>query len=831
MTPNKIMFFDLEVENYDYFGALASPRCPKNYVVLNGWAIDTNPMDGKIEYIRNETKAEAECRPWLTIPDDVWLIVAHNAPFEMDWALVTQRPEILKFLKRGGRIFCTAYAHYLLSNQLDTYPALDEIATLYGGEHKVDGVKLLWEQGKKTSEIDPELLLEYLIDPKKGDVANTRQIFYQQVAQLTARGMWQMALERMEGMLFCCFAMDAGLFVDKVQAHKALAEGEARIAELQAMFHTFRQGLPPEVEFKESSDFHMSAWLFGGPIKYRKRVPSFEADGVTPKWEKVDCVKAQDGTLIALNEEGLLTANVNGDVLTLKPELMEFETSWEFERYKAGKNKGQVKVFREDSSTQKMIWGEALHFCPPLADLNLLGPQVKREFEKEFKQKRELADGTPVIGTGKDALEKLKVQTALSPEVREVLERLDEFAKLDKDIGTYYLREVKDDEGNVTKQSGMLQYLNDLSIVHHVLNCTSTVTTRLSSNKPNMQNIPQGKTSDVKKMFTSRFDSVDWIRWALDNGRIDRDFADECGTNIALGIPNGFIVEADYSALEVVTLAAFSRDMALIKALMDGIDMHCMRLSAKLNRPYEEIVAINKDQSHPEHASISAQRTDIKPRAFAYQYGATARGIAFATGCTVEDAQDFIDKEKALFPGVEAYYDETITPAVSASSVIHREQRDDGSWRVFKRGTWQAPGGTTYSFREYEKAMFVNGKRVGESMEYKPTQIRNYPIQGESGFFVQGICGLVVRWLIANDFFGGRVCVINTVHDAIYLDCHRSVLDTVAAGVKAIMESLPTYFSQKYGYTLDVPFPAAVEFGTSMFIKNHWHPGVLEEPK
>lgn len=826
MTANRIMFFDIETENYEYYGALASPRCPQNYVVLNGWAIDTAPMDGRIEYIRNETKAESECRPWLTIPDDVWLIVAHNAPFEMDWALVTQRAEITKFLKRGGRIFCTAYAHYLLSNQLDTYPALDEIAPMYGGEHKVDGVKMLWEQGVKTSQIDPALLLEYLICPKRGDVANTRQIFYQQVAQLQKRGMWEMALERMEGMLFCCYAMDAGLFVDKVQAHKALAEGEARIAELQEIFRQHRGNLPPEVEFKESSDYHMSAWLFGGPIKYRKKVPSFEADGVTPKYEKADFVKNEKGELYLLDDKGQIILSVG----TMSPAEWDFDMG-PLEKYKSGKNKGQVKVFREDTTQQKMIWGEALHFCKPLADLTLLGPQVQREFEKEFRGKRTLADGTPVLSTGKDALEKLKVQKALPQEVRDVLELLDEFAKLDKDIGTYYLREVKDDDGNVTKQSGMLQYLNDLSIVHHVLNCTSTVTTRLSSNRPNMQNIPQGKTSDVKKMFTSRYDSELWLAWALGKGLITPDFWDECLRNIKAGISNGFIVEADYSALEVVTLAAFSQDTNLMKALLDGIDMHCMRLSAKLGRPYEEILAINKDQNHPEHASISGQRTDIKPRAFAYQYGATARGIAFATGCTVEDAQDFIDKEKALFPEVESFYDAKITPVVMASSQIHREQRDDGSWRVYKRGTWQSPGGTTYSFREYEKAMYVNGKRVGEEMVYKPTQIRNYPIQGESGFFVQGICGLVVRWLIANDFFGGRVCVINTVHDAIYLDCHRSVLDVVASGVKSIMESLPHYFSQKYGYTLNVPFPAAVEFGPSMFIKNHWHPGVLEEVK
>lgn len=825
-VANEIMFWDLECENHEYHGALASPRNPLNYVVLNGWATESVPMAGKIEYLRNESKEEAAARPWITIPDSVWLIVMHNAPFEMDWLLVQQRPEITKFLQRGGRIFCTAYAHYLLSNQLDTYPALNDIAPLYGGEHKVDGVKILWEQGYKTSEIDPALLLEYLIDPKKGDVANTRQIFYQQVAQLQQRGMWDMALERMEGMLFCCYAMDSGLFVDQKVAWEALAAGEKRIGELQEAFKATRSFFPEAVEFKESSDFHMSAWLFGGPIKYRERVPAWEADGVTPKWDKADFVKNEKGELYALNDEGNIIMS-NG--ATMSPTLWDFDVA-PLEKYKSGKNKGQVKVFRENTPVQKLIWADKLYQCPPLVNLDLLGQDVKREFMKEFVGKRKLADESPIISTSADCLEKLAAQTRLPADVIVVVKLLDEFAKLDKDMGTYYLREVKDDEGNVTKKSGMLQYLTDLSIVHHVLNCTSTVTTRLSSNKPNMQNLPRGDTSNVKKMFTSRYDNREWLAWALHAKLIDIDFAAECYANIDAGIPNGFIVEADYSALEVVTLAAFSKDKALCKALMDGIDMHVMRLSKMLGRDYAELKAIHKNEDHPEHPSINTQRTDIKPRAFAYQYGATARGIAFATGCTVEDAQAFIDTEKALFPEVEAFYDDQITPIVAKSSVVHREQRDDNSWRVYKRGVWQSPGGTCYSFREYEKATWVNGVK-SEGMQYKPTQIRNYPIQGESGFFVQGVCGLVIRWLIANNFFGGRVCVINTVHDAIYLDCHRSVLDTVAAGVKAIMESLPTYFAQKYGYELDVPFPAAVEFGPSMFIKKHWHPGVLEETK
>src|SRR5574343_270322 len=103
---SRIMFIDLETQNKHWFGALASPRHPENYVVAVGQAIDQNPFDGAI------TGEYYTARPdnWLHIPDDVWLLVAHNAPFEMDWFLVQQNAEIMRFLRRGGRVFCTAYA-------------------------------------------------------------------------------------------------------------------------------------------------------------------------------------------------------------------------------------------------------------------------------------------------------------------------------------------------------------------------------------------------------------------------------------------------------------------------------------------------------------------------------------------------------------------------------------------------------------------------------------------------------------------------------------------------------------------------------------------------
>lgn len=804
----RIMFIDLETQNHTFYGALASPRHPKNYVVAEGRAIDTTPFDGPITGTYFDSQEKADNAEWLAIPDDVWLLVAHNAAFEMDWFFVKQRAEIMRFLKRGGRVFCTAYAEYLLSNQQITYPSLDETAPKYGGTQKVDGVKILWQQGKLTSEIDKQLLFdEYLVGPG-GDIENTRITFYGQAKALQERGMWDMALCRMEGLLFNTFAMDAGLCVNREVAFNQKAELEQRLGSLQGDFAAFRGDIPEYVQFKDSSDYHMSAWLYGGPVKYRIRDTWYEDDGVTPKYEKVDCYKFGD-TFVPVAQ---FTAE--------DPEAAErcVAAYGVVDRYKAGKSKGQPKVHSVASNTPKQKWYDRVLTLPGVVPLGLMPQELQKEFRSEFAGKRKLADDSAVYSTGADALKVLAARQEFPENVRTLLTSLLEYAKVDKDLGTYYLREDKDEAGNVLKQSGMLQYLTDQDIVYHVLNTTSTVTTRLSSNRPNMQNIPRGDTSDVKKVFTSRFDNPKWLTYAVNAGIIPQWVFDLCMAGIAEGKQQGAIIEADYRALEVVTLAAFSKDANLVKALLDGTDMHCLRLATKLGEPYADVLEKCQNEEHPQHKEYKKMRTEIKPPSFAYQYGATAKGIAFATGCTVEYAEEFIANEKRLFPDVERYYDEEVIGRVQRSKTMHREQFDEGRYRMYGKGTWTSPAGTTFEFREYPKVIWEGGQKI-EIMAFKPTQMRNYPIQGESGFFVQGIAGQVMRWLVQNDFFGGRVFIINQVHDALYFDCHLSVLPEVAAAVKAIMESLPEFF-KAYGYDLGLPFPAEVEAGPSMFHKS-----------
>ncbi|QGZ00729.1 DNA polymerase [Klebsiella phage VLC1] len=781
-----IMHIDLETENNEYYGSKASPYCPDNYVVESAWRIDTTQADGTTtvgptQSVRFNSRSEfvsANSSPngcgWFNIPEDCWLIVAHNAAYEISWFLTYQRQQFEAFLKRGGRVFCTMHGEYIASDFQSMYPSLDETAPKYGGTHKVDGVKLLWEQGVLTSQIDPMLLHDYLVN---GDIPNTALCFYGQCATFAQRNQMQYVWERMDALLAWAYCEWFGLFVNMPIARKNQEEQEQRIREIkQELQQYIPKDLPETLDFNFGSDFHMSALVYGGPIKYRKKVPYDP-----PQYVKYDAY----------------LADVNGTLQYI--DVSDWQPEWTYQRtlYKSGKNKGLPKVFRLDTEEEKLKWEDDLYFCPGLVNIQELPEVIREKYAErgEFRQARTLQDGTPVYSTSTDAME------ALARHGFKFCRLVNELGALEKDTGTYYLRTEYNEDGSVKKTSGMLQYIipqnpDGSGIIHHRLNTCATVTGRLSGSNPNLQNLPRDGTSRVKQMFTSRFGE------------------------------SGRITEVDYSALEVVMSCVHTGDLKLLGLLQSGTDMHCYRLAFKENKTYEEMYDLCHNADGPDYKYWKQQRTDIKPPSFAAQYGATAKGIAFATGCTVEYAQSFLDNEAKLFPdtiGFRAVIKEEVE-RTGAAGRMYREQADDGSYRIYRIGTWTSPAGARYSFRQKEQwKEVVPGQRKQKVMDYKETEMANYWCQGEAFFLMAVAAGMVLRALLARDWFDNQVCLITNVHDALYLDSANPEVGREASLlVKQCMEDAPKRIHQlwpNYGIIGEVPFPAEAEMGTSMYSK------------
>lgn len=787
----KVLVTDLETENNPYYGGLASPHCPDNYIVE--WAYRIIEM-GKGPIVYHELKSERfnsleefhnnfKGFEWASID----MVVAHNFNYELSWFLKYDFDNFCNFINRGGRVYCTQLAHYLLSNQMETYPALNDIAPIYGGTPKVDAVKALWEAGHLTSQIDPDLLHEYLCS-EHGDIDNTVKVFLGTWEELRKAGMLKMALVRMDALMFSGFCMFFGMKVDVEHAKKLKAENEKRLEELSGVVDAL---LPEDMpaaarEHFKGTRYQLSALIFGGPMKYPGLV------------ERTD----QDGNLIYKKAEGPYFKSIKG---ALPYESCTFDEEagglWYCEelkehqaRYVSGKNKGQPKFDKYTTDEVDTKNGDLIYEFKTLLSEEVY-EKLKPEIEGNWSGKSKLADGSPVISTAGDVLDVLAAHNVHG------CKELQLISKIEKDLSSFYESIKYNKDGSIKKISGNFQYINELDIIHHSLNHTSTATTRLSSNAPNMQNIP--RADEVKEDdFKSRVKEVFISRFGVDGG----------------------ILQEDYSALETVGLQVNSRDPVLKDILFKGIDTHTLRLAAIEGVTYEYALARTKDKHHPDHAEWDVKRTNVKAPSFLYQYGGSAYAMALTTGLSKEFCEEFIENEKKLFPGVEEWFENVVFKEVYESADKLKPTRlelEDGRYFLVRRGIYQAIEGTRYEFQEQTKEQYNFATRKRETVkEFRIPQMRNYPIQGGSGFFVQVGCALLIRHFISNGFLGMKCLPINTVHDANYFDAHKDVAYQAAYEVEAIMECIPEVVNSLWAdYNIEVPFPVAGGYGPNMAVE------------
>ncbi len=157
--------------------------------------------------------------------------------------------------------------------------------------------------------------------------------------------------------------------------------------------------------------------------------------------------------------------------------------------------------------------------------------------------------------------------------------------------------------------------------IHTSYNQTVTVTGRLSSSNPNLQNIP--------------------VRTKL-GSRIRKAFVPENKTSQVL-------LSADYSQIELRLLAHCSGDENLIQAFNSGEDVHAQTAAKVFDVPLSEVT--------------KEMRSRAKAVNFGIIYGQTRWGLASSLGISNEEAQEFIDKYFLTYPKVKEYMENSIQEA------------------------------------------------------------------------------------------------------------------------------------------------------------------------
>lgn len=759
---NKALIFDLETTTVTTNKRKANPFNPANDVVARGWK---KVGDAQCSW---EYYPVPDRTTYLKIDDDVKYLVGHNIKFDLLYELCQGNPMLAGFFKDGGMIWDTQYAEYLLQGQRKEYHmnSLDDIIESYGGRKKIDVVKQMWDQGIDTRDIPKDILIDYLVGTEEekrnsGDIGNTELIFRGQLAKAVKQKQVRMIQDRMDGLLGTIYMEFFGVKIDLKEAAKQLGEMRERVAKLDAELNTHVSHLP--FEFNWGSTRQVSCLLFGGTVKYKQKSTYIDPNtGELARYKKTEPWPLCNG-------EPRDPAEVTHTELRHGVEVPIFCDGDFADTYLSGKKKGEVKY------KQVAVVGELkekicdfYHYFDKITDP-----------EPEWKSSVLTCAGEPTYSTGGDVIDELAVRDV------PFLKLYTEYKACTKELGTYLLQI----DPKTGEKSGMFTCITPDGFIHHKLNHTSTVTSRLSSSDPNLQNLSRGDKSVIKRMFVSRFGA------------------------------QGIMLESDYSQLEVVVQGVLSKCKALCDDLRARVDFHCKRVSAKNHITYEEAVAWCKDEKHPDYKAGKKERTKCKNFSFQRAYGAGAAAIAYQTGMDIEEVKQLMVQEDLMYPGVVAF-NNNLAKMVEANAVpVRLPDEKTGEFKLYRRSTWQAPTGTIYTWRSYDAPAFM--QRQGVNDTFAPPELKNYPVQGFGGEIVQAMMGRLVRHFINMDWYGGLAFLINTVHDCFWTDAHESVARKVAADVKRIMESVPQHFNDNYNMNIDVPFPCEVEGGRNMLELSH----------
>jgi len=359
----------------------------------------------------------------------------------------------------------------------------------------------------------------------------------------------------------------------------------------------------------------------------------------------------------------------------------------------------QAKKQEIKLGTLKVYTGINFNSPDQLADLLFTPAGLGLPMKEEFRG----GDYVQVKTTGADYLKEFDEHPFINC--------LFEYRSVAKMVSTYY--------------KGILKLLDKDGYLHTSFKLNGTVSGRLSSVAPNLQNIPA----------RSKVDDPDAVKCLK---RVKQFFVPKSD--------NYYIMQFDYSQAELRLIANFSRDETMMSTYLQGIDLHTMTASKLSGTDYDSFLELDP-------AYRKKQRSNAKGANFGLVYDISIDGYleycknTFNLILTYDEAKEHYDKFFAAYPSLKKWHKE----------YTNMGKRDGFVRTLFGRKRRLPHINEDYSYQQSSDVRFAI----------------NSPIQGTGGEYT------LFSIAILRHRLPKEVIFFNTVHDSIFFYIPKHLLDYV----------------------------------------------------
>lgn len=260
------------------------------------------------------------------------------------------------------------------------------------------------------------------------------------------------------------------------------------------------------------------------------------------------------------------------------------------------------------------------------------GPQTQRLFYEILELPVLERTDTKQPSTSAAVLEKLKAYTE-DDSVKELINSLLDFAAVDKILGTF-ISAFK--EAQLGPDGWHYLFGN--------FNLGGTVSGRLSSSGPNLQNIPSNGTSALKKKLAK-----------LIKGCFQAP-------------PGSLMIGLDFSSLEDRISALTTKDKNKLKVYLDGYDGHCLRAFSYFREDMPDIED-TVESINSIDAKYKSQRQEGKTPTFLLTYGGTFIGMMAKCGFSKEKAMQIEARYHELYKESDQWVSDRLDEACKVGFV------------------------------------------------------------------------------------------------------------------------------------------------------------------